>query len=264
MGFVKGENMNFYKILNENECHRGFQYGTGLNIDPIPFQSKGSCVRGGIYFAREDILVFLNHGPWLRKVTLPSDARWVKDPEESPEKWRADRVILSEKEEITPAVIERLIEEGANVHADDNDALRWSSLKGHLGAVKVLLEHSADVHADEDDALQWASINGHLEVVKVLLEHGADVHAMDRKALENASYMGRIDIIELLLKYGADIHVGNESPLRHACLGRQTETIEFLIEQGADVKGLNKRDIVRMMKERGCKDTIKLLKSYKL
>jgi ankyrin repeat protein len=54
---------------------------------------------------------------------------------------------------------------GADLHADDDNALRWASQNG------------AHLHAEDDYALQWASQNGHLAVVELLLEHGADLHA---------------------------------------------------------------------------------------
>ena len=37
------------------------------------------------------------------------------------------------------------------------DALRWASRYGHAEIVRVLLEHGANVHADDDYALRWAS-----------------------------------------------------------------------------------------------------------
>jgi len=160
--------MDFYKILNSNECHHGLQFKTGLNVDPVPFQKEGSCVRGGIYFAREDILAFLGYGPWLRKVTIPTDAEMVLDPGKEPEKWRASKVILGKKEKITVEVIERLIQEGANVHVGTDFALRWASINGYLEIVKLLLERGADVHACEDEALRWASMWGYLEIAKLL------------------------------------------------------------------------------------------------
>jgi hypothetical protein len=106
--------MNFYKILNENETHYKLQYQTGLNIDPVPFDPSGDCMPGGIYFSREDILSFLDYGPWIRKVTIPEDAQLYENPGE-PKKWKADRVILGERERITIEVIKRLIEEGASL-----------------------------------------------------------------------------------------------------------------------------------------------------
>jgi hypothetical protein len=84
-----------------------------LNIDPVPFNPTGDCEPGGIYFAREHILAFLNYGLWLRKVTLPDDAQVYENPRK-PRKWKADKVILGERERITVDVIKRLFEEGAN------------------------------------------------------------------------------------------------------------------------------------------------------
>ncbi len=41
--------------------------------------------------------------------------------------------------------------------------------------IKVLLDAGADVRANDDEALQWASNGGHAEVVRMLLNAGADV-----------------------------------------------------------------------------------------
>jgi len=51
----KGGNGNYYKILNNNECHRGLQYKTGLNIDPKPFKAYGNCESGGCIFLVKNI-----------------------------------------------------------------------------------------------------------------------------------------------------------------------------------------------------------------
>ena len=87
---------------------------------------------------------------------------------------------------------------GADVHAEDDYALRWASKNGHVEVVKVLLAVGADVHARDDYALQWASKNGHVEVVKVLLAAGADVHAGDDYALQWASRNGHIEVVKVL------------------------------------------------------------------
>jgi len=72
--FKTSLSMNYYKILSKDEYHYDLQYKTGLNVDPKPFNPSGNCEPGGIYFSREDILAFLDYGPWIRKVTLPKDA----------------------------------------------------------------------------------------------------------------------------------------------------------------------------------------------
>ena len=56
----------YYKITNKNECHHGFQYVNGLNIDTNKFQEKGSCCSGGLYFTdKEHILEFWKFGKYM-------------------------------------------------------------------------------------------------------------------------------------------------------------------------------------------------------
>ena len=57
-----------------------------------------------------------------------------------------------------------------------NEYLMEGSENGRLDQVIIALKNGADIHADNDDALRWASKNGHLEVVKYLVENGANIH----------------------------------------------------------------------------------------
>src|SRR5258707_2735680 len=80
-------------------------------------------------------------------------------------------------------VVERLIEYGADIHAEAENGwtpLYWAS-GGHYfkdgSALRLLLERGADVNARAKDGrtpLHWASSWGALEVLRLLLEHGAD------------------------------------------------------------------------------------------
>jgi hypothetical protein len=199
--------MKYWKILNESECHNGLKYKTGLNtlLPHEQWNPSGDCEPGGIYYAGADILAFVSYGPWVREVTIPDDARTYKNPD-SPEKWKADKVILGRRRKWTnPTVLEGLIADGAYVHACGDYALRWASRNGHLAVVKLLLKHGAAVHADGDYALRWASGNGHLEVLELLLKHGAYVHADDDAALRWASENGHLEVVKLLKE-----HMGNE------------------------------------------------------
>jgi ankyrin repeat protein len=220
--------MNFYKILNKEEKHHDLQYQTGLNIDPIPFDPSGSCKSGGIYFSREDIFTFLGHGPWIRKVTIPEDAQVYKNPGE-PKKWKADRVILGEREKINDVnVIKRLIEEGANPKVLNSFAFRWAAERGYINIVKLLLPIS-DPTAENSYALQWAAKNKHLEIVKLLLEAGADPKAEDSCALLWAAGEGHLEIVKLLLEAGADPKAGNSHAVRWAARCDQIEIVKLLL-----------------------------------
>ena len=226
--------MKFYKVLHEMEYHNGLQFQDGRVDDPRPFREKGSCVPGGIYFAPvTSIFAFLDYGPWIREVTVLDDIKMVKDPGYGPEKYRASSVVLGPRERwADPEVLRRLIEEGADVHAADDFALRWASKNGHTEAAKVLLEAGADVHMWNDEALRWAARNGHTEVVRLLLDAGADVHARDNEALRWAARNGHTETVRLLLDAGADVHAWNDYALRLAARNGHTEVVQVLREAG--------------------------------
>src|SRR4051812_28031688 len=92
-------NTTFYKVTNEPECHRGFQYQDGLNILKQPFNaSSATCVSGGLYFTTKDHLpAFFTYGKWIRKVTLPVDDPDFLVVADHMNKWRANKIILGDK-----------------------------------------------------------------------------------------------------------------------------------------------------------------------
>jgi len=227
--------MKYYKILNEYEKHNGLQYKTGLIVDPVSFNPSGDCLPGGIYFSREDILAFLDYGPWLREVILPDDAKVYQNPG-VPIKWKADRVILGERVQIDLQVIKDLVEEGADIHVDSDYALRWAGYKGNLDIVKFLVESGADVHARLDEALILASKYGRLDIVKFLVESGAAVHARLNDALRWAGYKGNLDIVKFLVESGADVHARNDEALGWARENGHSEVVKFLIAAGVQEK----------------------------
>jgi hypothetical protein len=190
--------MDFYKVLSKDEKHFKLQYKTGLNIDPVPFNPYGDCRPGGIYFSREHILAFIDYGPWIRKVTIPEDAQVYENPGTT-KKWKADRVILGEREKINDInVIRRLIEEGADPKILDSFALRWAAERGYIDIVKLLLPIS-DPTAENSYALRWAAKNEYLEIVKLLLEAGADPKAGNSHAVRWAAVNQNIELVKLLL-----------------------------------------------------------------
>jgi ankyrin repeat protein len=159
--------MNFYKITNKREIHYRMKYKTGLNVDGIPFNPSGDCQKGGIYFSREDILSFLNYGPWIRKVVIPEDAKIYENPG-SPKKWKANKIILGRRRKITVNKIKQLLKEGADPKANNSSTLQWAAEYGHLKVVKLLIEAGADPKANNSLGLQLAAKNGHPKVVKLL------------------------------------------------------------------------------------------------
>lgn len=82
---------------------------------------------------------------------------------------------------------------------DWNQKLIDSSRIGDLNGVKQTIENGADVHTNNDESLRMASNNGHLNVVKYLVENGADVHAENDYSLRWASFYGHLDVVRYLI-----------------------------------------------------------------
>jgi len=67
-------------------------------------------------------------------------------------------------------IVKYLVENGADIHAYNDEALQLSTKKGHIGVVKFLVENGANIHVNDDIALRWSAENGHTEIVEYLKE----------------------------------------------------------------------------------------------
>ena len=69
--------------------------------------------------------------------------------------------------------VQAMIDEGADITAEDNESVQLAAEYGHMEMVRLLIEHGADITANDNCAVKWAAENGHTEMVKFLLENGA-------------------------------------------------------------------------------------------
>jgi hypothetical protein len=105
--FYTGKNFNdnhrgeeFVKLTNNGECHNGFKYKDGLNIDTENFVPEGTCKSGGLYFVKKcDMFKWIKYNPkigimvWYRDVTIPDSAQVWDESDKS----KCDRFILGPK-----------------------------------------------------------------------------------------------------------------------------------------------------------------------
>jgi ankyrin repeat protein len=96
-------------------------------------------------------------------------------------------------------------EQYLNENKDLDRQLMDASTNGQLDLVKQLIEQGADIHARNDWALRAASIRGHLEVVKYLVNKGADIHAENDDALYVAGFTGYIKTVKYLIQQGSNM-----------------------------------------------------------
>lgn len=148
--------------------------------------------------------------------------------------------------------IKELVEEGADSHADNEYALRYSARHGYLEIVKYFVSLGSDIHAENEAALRESAARGHLEIVKYLVSLGADIHETNEYALRLSARNGRIEVTKFLVSLGADIHALNEYALRWSARYGHLEVTKFLVSQGANVdiaiKNVEHNSTVRILK----------------
>ncbi|MCK9596372.1 ankyrin repeat domain-containing protein [Candidatus Pacearchaeota archaeon] len=120
----------------------------------------------------------------------------------------------------------KLLKEDRNLDLELMDAAK----KGDLDKVKNLIEQGADIHAERDHALRIAAKRGYFDIVKYLVEHGADIHAVNDCTLRLAVENGDLDMVKYLVEHGADIHVFKEGPLFWAVKYGYLDIVKYLVE----------------------------------
>ncbi|MFH1689999.1 MAG: ankyrin repeat domain-containing protein [Candidatus Eisenbacteria bacterium] len=125
----------------------------------------------------------------------------------------------------------------------DGDAIIDATEGGFADVAARLIERGADVHAEPPDgmtALMRALDQGHLEMSQLLLDSGVDVNAADpdmgRTALHTASLRGWPDVAGLLLEKGADLSAEDAygmTPLEYAGKYGHRDVAELLQSRGA-------------------------------
>ncbi len=99
--------------------------------------------------------------------------------------------------------LEKVKQYHGNITVNNNFALLSALGEGHLNIVQYLIENGADVQAQENEPLMFASINGHLDVVQFLIKKGAKVTDQNNEALVCAVENEHLDVIKCLLENGA-------------------------------------------------------------
>ena len=137
-------------------------------------------------------------------------------------------------------MIGKLLDEGADVHYKDDEALILAVRGNHPAVVKVLVDKGANVNARNGGILVEATRSGNLALTKYLIKHGADLHLQDDKALIEAfkwrdspffikGYNDYEGVIRYLVKHGANLHAGNDELYKETSK-RRTDFLDELSE----------------------------------
>lgn len=161
-------------------------------------------------------------------------------------------------------VAKYLVEYGADVTAQDNEALIKAVRKRNFELMQFLVESGADVTAQDNEAISIAILTNDPKILKYLHEHGAYlptpenvieevmhskymdilVYLHEHRAtllansglvLNYAARFGYLDVIQYLVEHGADVTVQNNEALLIAVRNNNFELIQYLVEHGADL-----------------------------
>lgn len=89
----------YYKVIGENYENYNFPYKLGLNVDINPFNPKGSCKKGGLYFTTDEYINdYLWFGSYVAEIEIPDDASVYKEDSRiygGDIKYKADKIIIT-------------------------------------------------------------------------------------------------------------------------------------------------------------------------
>lgn len=143
-----------------------------------------------------------------------------------------------------------------DVDGRQSTPLHFAAGYNRVAVVEYLLQHGADVHAKDKGGLvplHNACSYGHYEVADLLVKHGASVNVSDLwkfTPLHEATAKGKYDIVKLLLKHGADPSKKNRdgnTPLDLVRDGDQ-DVADLLKGDAALLDAAKKGNLARVMK----------------
>ncbi len=218
---------NYVKIIGNN--YGNYSYRVGLNTlkhNNEVFDPKETCGPGGLYYTTpQHVFEYIMYGDQVCILTIPENAQTVV----LYDKRKSDRIIIDQIMPLwTVETISYLVENGADIHAKNDQALRWTSKDGRLDVVQYLVSVGANIHAKDDYALRYASAKGHLDVLQYLVSIGANIHAKNDQALRWASEDGRLDMVKYLVSVGANIHAKDDYAIRRASANGFRNVVTYL------------------------------------
>ena len=96
------------------------------------------------------------------------------------------------------ALVGKLLDEGADIHAASECALRRATDNGHTGTVALLIERGANIHAVNDIALRSAAKNGDPETVGLLFSRYKTSELQSLQEATHSDLSGMDKLIPLL------------------------------------------------------------------
>lgn len=164
------------------------------------------------------------------------------------------------------AAMKYLVYIGADVNANDNEAIKHTGRKGYLEATKYLVSQGADLLTGNNFPVRKASQNNHPQTVKFLVEHKADIEDSNGSGSLNAVQWSFFFVHTELLKYfiedkGISVNAYDNYAMRCVLSRGRTEIVEYLRRLGAHIDDLDTEII--LADENGYSELAEYLRSIK-
>ena len=203
----------YFKITNEKENHHGYQYVDDLNVLKEEFNDNpnDSCCAGGLYFTDiMNITKFLDHGVYLREITLPVDNpkfKMIRDKDG--DKWRTNMIILGKRYDLCNIDTFKYLEK-CGASSGGTDGCADSALANiHLASVS-----------------KYVATNGQLEILKWLYENGCE---LSYNIFNNTTSAGHLEILKWLYE---NKYLWDSDTCACAAINGRLEILKWLHEIG--------------------------------
>lgn len=197
--------MKYYKIVNP-DGHNGLVYKEGVNTDPLPWNPIGVCEPGGIYFAREDILAFIDYGTELYEVTPIGEV--YEETQSSPKKYKAHSVHLKYIGPIEDN-IEFLIKQKADINVSANYPIYFAIRTGNIKLFNILVKAGAITGDNVKKMIIKTAIEfNQQKIVKMLIKDIINMKSINARTINvsiaDAITYNNIEVISTLIQAGVD------------------------------------------------------------
>lgn len=194
-----------------------------------------------------------------------------------------DVALISASSRGDARTVERLLEQGVDVHARDETSgttpLIAAAYGNHVEVARILIEAGADVNVKDETQqsaylISTSEIGDDPRLLKLTLANGADVHSLDSyndTGLIWASERGYVQIVRELLETEVRVdHVNNlgwtallEAIILGDCGLSHTEVVQLLVEAGADVNLADSGGVTPLQhaRQQGCTGIAEILEN---
>jgi ankyrin repeat protein len=157
-------------------------------------------------------------------------------------------------------VVERLLDRGAKIQADNSAVLHAALEICQDTTLKLLVRRGLDVNAGESEALLTSVYFCRYGQIQLLLDNGADFNARGGEPLREAIRQGDGYSMHLLLEKGADVNAGDGGILIEAVRQGQEAFVRLLIGKGAVVNAEDSESTaLQVAIDSGYKELVELL-----